>query len=169
MPAPANNSRTFQKVTFGLVILLIFLSIGLAAFHRTPWQVPQEEKLRKNPLEPSVANFYAAKPIYDENCANCHGDSGKGDGSDAMMYDPTPTDLTDSAKMSKLSDGEVYYQITQGRKPMPSFRTKLTEEQRWQLVIMVRALAGSLAFPPPPAKAPEPPKEKQPDPHAPQH
>ena len=145
---------------FGVVIGLIFLSIGLAALHKTPWQVPVEEKLRKNPLEVTTANCNVAKPVYNEYCVNCHGDTGKGDGSDAMMYDPAPSDLTDAAHMNKLSDGEIFYQITQGRKPMPSFRKKLTEEQRWQLVILVRSFSGALAYPPAQPKIPEPPKNE---------
>ena len=135
------RSRLLQKILLGVVIGLIFLSIGLAALHKTPWQIPAEEKLRKNPLAVNDANFNAVKAIYNEKCANCHGDSGKGDGSDAMMYDPAPSDLTDATHMIKLTDGEIYYQITQGRKPMPSFRNKLTEEQRWQLVNYVRTFA----------------------------
>jgi mono/diheme cytochrome c family protein len=154
------KSRLFQKILFGVVIGLIFLSIGLAALHKTPWQIPAADKLRKNPLVVNDANYNAAKPIYNEKCANCHGDSGKGDGSDAMMYDPAPSDLTDAAHMNKLSDGEIYYQITQGRKPMPSFRNKLTEQQRWQLVILVRSFSGAIAFPPSRSQAPEPPKNE---------
>ena len=57
-----------------------------------------------------------------------------------MMYDPTPSDLTDAVRMNKLTDGEIFYQITEGRKPMPSFRKKLSDEQRWQLVLFVRSL-----------------------------
>jgi len=161
MNAPSKKPRLLLKVLFAVVIALIFLSIGLAALHKTPWQVPAAEKLRKNPLALSQANYNAAKPMFSEYCTNCHGDSGKGDGSDAMMYDPAPSDLTDAAHMNKLSDGEIYYQITQGRKPMPSFRNKLTEEQRWQLVILVRSFSGSVAFPPAPSKTPEPPKSEE--------
>jgi len=59
--------------------------------------------------------------------------------------------------MNHLTDGEIFYQITQGRKPMPSFRKKLTEDQRWKLVILVR----SFAVPPSiPAKSPEPRAKK---------
>jgi mono/diheme cytochrome c family protein len=42
-----------------------------------------------------------------------------------------------------LTDGEIYYQITEGRKPMPSFKKRLTEEQRWQLVLLVRSFASA--------------------------
>ena len=137
------------------VLGLICLSIVLAALHKTPWAVPEADKQRKNPLTPSDANISAAKPIFSEKCANCHGDKGKGDGSEAMMYDPPPADLTDAAKMNKVTDGEIFYQITVGRKPMPSFRKRLTEEQRWQLVLLVRSFAAQPTATPsaaPPAK-----------------
>jgi len=163
MPAPPKKPKTLQKLLLALVILLIFLSIGLAAFHKTPWSVPLEDKLRKNPLAASDANLNVAKPVYNEYCSNCHGDSGKGDGSDAMMYDPSPSDLTDAKHMNHLTDGEIFYQITQGRKPMPSFRKKLTEDQRWQLVILVRSFTASAAPTPTPTKSPEPPATKKPE------
>jgi mono/diheme cytochrome c family protein len=149
MNRSSQAGRRFRKALLVCVLILICIAIGLAAFHRTPWIIPAAEKERKNPLTPSDANLTAAKQIYSDQCVNCHGDGGKGDGSDAMMYDPAPADLTDVAKMSKRTDGEIYYQITQGRKPMPSFKKKLTEKQRWQLVLFVRSLAGSPAMPPP--------------------
>lgn len=163
MNPSSKTGRGLRKVLLLGVLILICLAIGLAAFHRTPWMVPAAEKERKNPLSPSERNLTAAKQIYSDQCANCHGDGGKGDGSDAMMYEPPPSDLTDAAKMSKRTDGEIYYQITEGRKPMPSFKKKLTDEQRWQLVMFVRSLAGAPA-PPPPAKQPDVPGNKQPEP-----
>jgi mono/diheme cytochrome c family protein len=160
MTTPPKKPKTLLKLLLALVIILIFLSIGLAAFHKTPWSVPLEDKLRKNPLPASDANLSAAKPVYNECCANCHGDSGKGDGSDAMMYDPSPSDLTDAKHMNTLSDGEIFYQITQGRKPMPSFRKKLTEDQRWRLVIFVRSFASTATPSPAPTTTPQPPPKK---------
>ncbi len=163
MSATSQTGRRLRKILFVCALGLICLSIGLAAFHKTPWFVPAAEKERKNPLTLSEANIHAAKQIFGDHCVNCHGDTGKGDGSDAMMYDPPPADLTDAAKMSKLTDGEIYYQITEGRKPMPSFKKRLTEEQRWQLVLLVRSFAGAPS-PPPPAKSPDVPGNKQPEP-----
>ncbi len=149
-----------MKILLGLVIVLILVSIGMAALHKTPWSVPLEDKLRKNPVPANDANLNAAKPIYNEQRANCHGDSDTADGSDAMMYDPAPSDLTEPKHMTHLTDGEIFYQITQGRKPMPSFRKKLSEDQRWQLVILVRTFAAPAASTPPPTKAPESPAKK---------
>jgi mono/diheme cytochrome c family protein len=162
MGANQQRSLKMRKILFACTIALIFISIGFAAFQKAPWIVPPAEKARKNPLTASDANATAAKQIFLDHCANCHGDAGKGDGSDAMMYDPAPADLTDAARMSKITDGEVYYQITEGRKPMPSFKKRLTEEQRWQLVLLVRSFAGSPSAPPP-AKKSDVPGDKKPE------
>jgi mono/diheme cytochrome c family protein len=154
MATPSKKVKRLRWILFLCALGLILVSVGLAAFHRTPWVVPLAEKERKNPLALSDANLAAAREIYGTKCSDCHGEKGKGDGSDAMMYDPPPSDLTDAAKMGKLTDGEIFYQITEGRKPMPSFKKKLTEEQRWQLVLFMRSLAAA-----PPAQEPE--KEKK--------
>jgi mono/diheme cytochrome c family protein len=161
MPTTKPN-RTLRLALLVISLGLIGMAIWLAAFHKGPWIIPVAEKARKNPLTASDAGLKAARSIYDQKCSDCHGDTGKGEGSDAMMYDPPPANLTDAAHINKLADGEIYYQITEGRKPMPSFKTKLTDEQRWQLVLLVRAFANGAAPPPPSSEstAPSTPKTK---------
>jgi mono/diheme cytochrome c family protein len=132
-----------RKILFACTIGLIFMSIGFAALQKPNWDAPPEMKQKKNPVAPSDGALREAKSIYADKCANCHGDTGKGDGSDAMMYDPGPADLTDAKLMSKFTDGDLFYKITVGKKPMPSFEKRLTEQQRWEMVLLVRAFAGS--------------------------
>jgi len=134
-----------RKILFACTIGLIFMSIGFAALQKPSWDAPPEIKQKKNPVAPTDANMKEAKAIYSEKCSNCHGDTGKGDGSDAMMYDPQPADLSDARRMNKFTDGELYYKMTVGKKPMPSFEKRLTEEQRWALVNLVRSFAGAAA------------------------
>jgi len=163
MAESKNKKHMMRMGVFVVLIGMMLLAIALAIGHRRTWPIPPEAKALKNPLTPSDAAITAAKRVYRDQCANCHGDSGKGDGSDAMMYDPAPSDLTNAEKMSKVTDGEIYYQITEGRKPMPSYKKRLSEEQRWQLVILVRSFAGQPA-PPPPTKQPDVPGGKPPKP-----
>jgi mono/diheme cytochrome c family protein len=141
-------NRTLRLILLVIALGLICVAGYLALTGKRPWIIPTDEKARKNPLTASPALLGVARPVYDQKCSDCHGDLGKGDGSDAMMYDPTPANLTDAAHINKLTDGEIYYQITEGRKPMPSFKKKLTDEQRWQLVLLVRAFANGTAPPP---------------------
>jgi mono/diheme cytochrome c family protein len=141
MTPSSRKSRRLRLVLFVCVLGLMVVAIGLGVFHKQPWAIPAADKQRQNPLTATQANLDAGKKIYADKCTDCHGDKGKGDGPDAMMYEPAPTDLTDPSSVNKLTDGEIFYQITVGRKPMPSFRKKLTDDQRWQLVLFVRALA----------------------------
>jgi mono/diheme cytochrome c family protein len=153
MKTTPKPNRTLRLILLVIALGLICVAGWLAFTGKRPWIIPVDEKARKNPLTVSPAVLNAARPVYDQKCSDCHGDGGKGDGSEAMMYDPSPANLTDAVHINKLTDGEIYYQITEGRKPMPSFKTKLTEEQRWQLVLLVRAFANGTA--PPPTTAPE--------------
>jgi len=142
-PNPPRNLK-LRKILFASLLLLICISIALA-IHRQKeqWSVPRDYKTLKNPLQPSSSNISAAKLLYRDKCSECHGDTGKGDGPQATMHDTSPTDFTDAHHMNHLSDGELFYQISEGRDPMPKFKNRLTPDQRWQLVLFVRSFAAS--------------------------
>ena len=141
MPATSNGTLRLRKLLLALVLVALCIVAVAAYYQNRPWKVPEEAKQRKNPIQSSPQALAVARAIYLDKCANCHGGTGKGDGSDAALYYPSPTNLTDAHHISSVTDGEIFYQISQGRKPMPSFKRRLTEEQRWQLVLFVRSLA----------------------------
>jgi len=154
-----------RKILLAALLLLACISAVYATYQQKKvWAVPEDVKKLKNPLQPTPANLSAAAQIFNDDCAECHGDHGKGDGPEAMMHDPPPADLTDLQHMKTVTDGAIYYQITEGRKPMPSFRNRLTEDQRWQLVLLVRSFSQPAAAPetkpvPAPSSNPEAPKK----------
>jgi mono/diheme cytochrome c family protein len=143
-------SRKKSPLTLVLFIVLLLVAAGSAVYaflHPGPWIVPEEAKRVANPLKPSQADLPAARQLFLDKCAECHGDTGKGDGSQAKMYDPRPADLTDAARMKSISDGELFYKISEGHRPMPAFKKRYSEEQRWQLVLFIRSLASAPADP----------------------
>ncbi|HEY4797975.1 MAG TPA: cytochrome c, partial [Bacteroidia bacterium] len=85
------------------------------------------------------ASIAAGKKIYEKECLNCHGKKGKGDGKDAANQDATVADLS-SAKVQAQTDGEIFWKISEGRKPMPANKKTLSEDQRWQVLNYVRTL-----------------------------
>ena len=148
------NLKT-RKTLFALLLALIVVVVAYIVFQENkPWVIPEEAKARKNPVPASEAAIFAAKPLYKENCAQCHGDTGKGDGSEALRYDPKPADFTDAPHMNTVTDGALFYQISQGRKPMPSFKRRMTEDQRWQLVLLIRSFAAPVTKDVPSAAGP---------------
>lgn len=141
METPPKRKRTLAKAMFLLVLGVVAAAIVYSAVNKAPWSwpVPEEAKQLKNPLQPTAAALKSAREVYVDKCAHCHGDSGKGDGRDAGQYDPAPMDFTDAKRMSGVTDGELFYKISEGKKPMPVFKNKLSEDQRWELVLLIRA------------------------------
>jgi mono/diheme cytochrome c family protein len=138
------QTRKRSPFVFVLFIALLLIAAGSAVyafFHPGPWIVPEEAKRVVNPLKPSQADLPGARKRYLDKCAECHGDTGKGDGSQAKTYDPQPSNFTDAAHMNSVSDGELFYKITEGHRPMPGFKKRFTEEQRWQMVLFLRSLS----------------------------
>jgi mono/diheme cytochrome c family protein len=154
MPTVAQPNLKIRKILFASLLVLICILLVYSVFQRDkPWVVPEEVKKMKNPLAASESTLKAARGIYKDECAQCHGERGKGDGPEATMHDPPPSDITDSKHMNTVTDGEIFYQISEGRKPMPSFKKRLTEDQRWGLVLFVRTFSASVA-PPVPERIP---------------
>ncbi len=142
MTPKAQSSLRLRKILFAVLLGLICVLISVTLYQNRAWKIPEAAKLRKNPLHSSPVALAAARSIYLDKCANCHGQTGKGDGPDAASYYPRPASLADPQRMNARTDGEIFYQISEGRKPMPAFKKHLSEEQRWQLVLFVRSLAA---------------------------
>jgi mono/diheme cytochrome c family protein len=138
-------------IALSMAALAVVLAVSAAPHDPKDWPVPEAAKKMKNPVPRSDATIAAGKALFEVHCTSCHGDTGKGDGPDAMMYTPEPADLTDAHMMGMMTDGEIFYKISEGRKPMPTFKKELSEEQRWQLVHFVRTLAPKMPHAPKPA------------------
>jgi mono/diheme cytochrome c family protein len=143
MPTLPPQSLARRKALVLLLLLVIAAAVAYTIAQNRPWTVPEEAKRRANPVPPSDEALNAIRPVYREKCASCHGDLGKGDGHDAKRYEPRPTDFSDTNQLRRVTDGELFYKISEGHRPMPSFKKRLSEEQRWQLVLFIRSFAAS--------------------------
>ena len=134
----------------GLVILLSACSFSLAADITPP---PGSEQEPAEPaIEPEVSSpVYPIVPpdlengavLYNQECAQCHGTSGLGDGSQAAQLSvPVATlGLSDFARL--YNPAEWYTVVTQGNmeKFMPPFGN-LTDRQRWDVVAYAMSLSA---------------------------
>ena len=142
MSADSKRTYRFRKLLFAALLLSILALVSYSIYDsEKPWVIPEKVKSLLNPVPPSESALREARQIYTDECANCHGERGKGDGPEAWMHSQKPSDLTDDRHMRTVTDGAVFYQITEGRRPMPSFKRRLTENQRWELVNLIRLLA----------------------------
>jgi mono/diheme cytochrome c family protein len=104
------------------------------------WRAPDRAAAKQNPVAADDKSIAAGRDVYLHQCRSCHGDSGHGDGPDAVDITPTPRDLADS-RIVEQSDGALFWKITRGKRPMPSFEKLTSENERWEVINYVRTLA----------------------------
>ncbi len=130
------------KCVFAAVVLCL-AAMSLQVFSQGKGIRP-ELLVKKNPVLSSDSVLSKAKSNFEDNCIPCHGDSGKGDGPLASSLKTKPKDLTSNKELSGLTDGEIFWTITTGRDPMPAFDQKLTDEERWGLVHLLRRMSKTM-------------------------
>jgi mono/diheme cytochrome c family protein len=104
------------------------------------WKAPARAAKKKNPVASDEKSIAAGKEVYTKNCFSCHGPEGKGDGPAAKDLEKRPGNLSDP-KLWAQTDGALFWKVTEGRKPMPTFEKLLSEEERWSVINYVRTLA----------------------------
>jgi mono/diheme cytochrome c family protein len=102
------------------------------------------------------------KKLFNYYCADCHGETGKGNGYNAEFIDRTPRDLTDSeANFLGVHTNEMIFEILSRdmmdkddaikallkgeavryvNPEMPTFKYTLSDAERWSIVAYVRTL-----------------------------
>ncbi len=97
------------------------------------------------PVSPTKApDLSRGAQLFQAQCASCHGAEGHGDGPLAGSLDPRPTALSDRARARERSVFALYQVLTQGVQGtgMPSFKTSLSDDDRWALAFF----AGTLSY-----------------------
>lgn len=88
----------------------------------------------------------AGLEVHKKNCLKCHGPEGTGDGPASKLLKTKPADWTDKAKLSKISDDELFKVISKGgdavgkSKLMPAFADKLSEQDIRNVIAFIRSL-----------------------------
>jgi len=129
---------------FTLVALFVVLIVGVAALLHavTGWSTRAAARKLKNPVPATADAVAAGMRVYRQHCQKCHGENGDGKGVKAAELSVAPGDFTDAGKMRSLSDGELFWEITKGQRPMPAFADKLSDQERWQVVDFIRTFAA---------------------------
>jgi mono/diheme cytochrome c family protein len=123
----------------------VFVSRVSAADDDKPWVAPEASRSVKNPVPANAETIAAGEELFTENCAQCHGDKGKGDGETGKMLKKKPANFTDPKLMALETDGSLFWKMSEGRGPMPSWKDGLSDKERWTLVNYIRKLGKDAA------------------------
>jgi mono/diheme cytochrome c family protein len=139
------NTQLFSRAKL-LAFLTALLGSTLFAFSeeqpgsKEKWTAPAAEARKNNPVAVNESSLAAGQKIYAKRCVECHGKTGNGDGPDAADLGIHPAKLSDPV-IREETDGELFWKITVGKKPMPSNRTRLSPTDRWNVINYLRTLA----------------------------
>ena len=136
-----------SKTTFMLKVVMLMAASALiqpvilhAQEKGKPWPAPESAVKMKNPNPASAQDITDGKALYAKHCKSCHGSGGKGDGPKAANLDISCGDFT-SDEFKKETEGGIYWKTTEGRDPMPTFKKKMSDDERWQVVSYIRSLS----------------------------
>jgi mono/diheme cytochrome c family protein len=110
-----------------------------------PWVAPDDAKKVKNPIPPTPETLADAEQLFSDNCVLCHGEKGLGDGPGAKTIKVKPANFTDPKLQASETDGGLFWKMSNGRGPMPSWKDTLTDKERWELVGYIRKLGKDAA------------------------
>jgi mono/diheme cytochrome c family protein len=108
-------------------------------------KAPEKARLRANPLQNDPDAVAAGAILFEQHCAECHGDAARGGKKGPSLR---------AAEVQAATPGAIFWILTNGivRKGMPVW-SKLPEPQRWQLVRYIKSFGE-------PASAAESPAPK---------
>jgi mono/diheme cytochrome c family protein len=129
------EKRIIFILSLGLIITVMLSGFKIA--QSGDWVAPEEANKVVNPLKGIKDATKAGKKLYGKYCIICHGAKGKGDGIAGAALTPKPANFTND-KFQNQMDGAIFWKLSEGRSPMASYKTILSEEQRWQLVNYMR-------------------------------
>lgn len=111
------------------------------ARHARKIATPAGAQRLQNPYPVTPESLAAARAHWVDHCATCHALDGSGTTAlGRNLYPPAP-DMS-QAYVQDLSDGELYYIITNGVRftGMPAWGGEHSPEETWQLVSFIRRL-----------------------------
>jgi putative copper resistance protein D len=93
----------------------------------------------------AAASVFRGAAVYAENCAVCHGATGRGDGPAAAGSPIRPANLTEPHLFAH-SPGDLFWWVSHGvdQGVMPGFAGVLNSDQRWDVINFIRARAAGV-------------------------
>jgi hypothetical protein len=111
-----------------------------------PAPIPAEAAAKQNPVKVTAEGLSEARKLYWYHCPMCHGKDGDGKGDLAEQMKLNLKDWRNARSISKYTDGELFYIVTNRRGKIGGGEVDRTKEEvRWNLVNLVRAFGQKTA------------------------
>ncbi len=121
--------------TLAVLSLLLTLTIVLfAGAGDGQWlsRVPEKDAARENPLAANADAARIGERLFQQHCAECHGEDARGRNGKPDLHSP---------HVGQATSGQLFWLVTNGslKNGMPSW-SRLPEQQRWAIVSYLKTL-----------------------------
>jgi mono/diheme cytochrome c family protein len=136
--------KNLKQILLGIAVVTVLMFTQTSNAQAKPkgkeWKVPAADANKKSTVKAGdAAALSEGKAIWGKDCKSCHGVKGLGDGTKADKIDISCGNFS-SKEFQALTDGELFYKTKIGRKPMPSFKEKLSDSEIWAVVAYMRTM-----------------------------
>ena len=123
------------------VLVFIGVALGLVLGGHIDRPLSKDQAAQGNPVKSTPESIARGQMLFNQNCALCHGESGRGDGPAATGLRIQPANLYDHVPYHP--DQFFFGAITNGiGGVMPSFKSTLSEQDRWHILNFLRDRFG---------------------------
>ena len=123
-----------MRILIALLLMLSFVSLLFAGAGDGQWlsRVPGKDAARVNPLDQKPDAREAGSHLFEQHCASCHGEDGRGKNGKPSLH---------SEHVAIATPGQLFWLLTNGslKNGMPSW-SRLPEQQRWAIVAHLKSL-----------------------------
>jgi len=150
-------ARFLLGLAIGLCLIpvaaFLFVSLGLVPVATSSAPIPMERLLARKALKAKIkkeapanaalpvneSNLVSGATIYRQYCAMCHGYGSGPESAAAKGMFPQPPQLLHGKGVTDDPPGDTYWLAANGARltGMPGFRGSLTEEQLWQVSLLL--------------------------------
>jgi putative copper export protein/mono/diheme cytochrome c family protein len=124
------------------LLLAVGIGIGLLVGAHSHSRVSKDEATKGNPVPSSPASIEKGRMLFSQNCTQCHGDSGRGDGPLASQLRIQPANLYDHVPYHP--DQFFFQVISNGLSGvMPAFSSQISDQDRWNIINFLREQFGN--------------------------
>jgi copper transport protein len=123
------------------VLVAVGIGLGIIVGRHFDQPIPRDEASADNPIEATAESIERGRVLFANNCIQCHGETGRGDGPLAPSLSIPPANLY--LHIPFHPDQFFFGVITKGLSGvMPAFESVISEEDRWNILNFLRDQFG---------------------------
>lgn len=123
----------------GMTVATLLMVSGAVLIFGVHTHSTQVNATAGNPVKPTAESVARGKALFQQNCIQCHGIDGRGDGPESVNLSPSPTDFRLHMPLHTDPSFKGFIQDGYPNSAMPKFGSAFSDTDMWNLVNYLRS------------------------------